>query len=505
VTLSAYWADGDRCQLFLGDCREVMAQLEPESFDAVVTDPPYGLEFMGAEWDSFGRDTGNGYKEKPRFTNGLRDKGFGELPNHFEAGRPYQQWCLQWATECMRVLKPGGYLLAFGGTRTYHRLACAIEDAGFEIRDSIDWIYGSGFPKGLDVGKAIDKAAGAQREVTGEGQAFGRGSMRNRSRVEMGYRPTELNPDGGISQITAPATEAARRWDGWNVALKPAHEPIVMARKPLAGTVAQNVLAYGTGALNIDPCRVGHRDERSLNRNESIGYGGSEAQGAVTDGGMGRWPPNVLLTHSPACIPLGTRKVKAVTGTSAGDPDGKGIYGTAFPRGDSRPTGKGDADGTETVEAWDCAPGCPVAELDRQSGATTSTQARHAKIMQRQDNEVYGQGLGSVTPGNTYTDSGGASRYFPVFRYEAKAGPGERPRGKDGTAHPTVKPVDLMAWLVRLVSRRDALILDPFAGSGTTGEACVVEGRRCVLIEREPKFAALTKARLAKPIQPGMF
>ncbi|MFN8995741.1 MAG: DNA-methyltransferase, partial [Pseudomonadota bacterium] len=189
-----------------------------------------------------------------------------------------------WA-ECLRVLKPGGHLLAFAGTRTQHRMAVRIEDAGFEIRDMIAWVYGSGFPKSMDVSKAIDKAAGAEREVLHE--------RVNRS---------SFDPDGeggggfqrGTIQQTAPATDAARQWTGWGTALKPALEPITVARKPLSGTVAATVLEHGTGALNVDGCRVGEREKRMLNRGGSIGYGGSEPQGVVEDGGCGRWPANLI-------------------------------------------------------------------------------------------------------------------------------------------------------------------------------------------------------------------
>jgi hypothetical protein len=208
-------------ELLHGDCVELMRAMPENSVDSIVTDPPYELSFMGKAWDG--------------------------------AGIAYS--LVMWG-EAFRVLKPGGHLLAFGGTRTYHRMACAIEDAGFEIRDSIHWVYGSGFPKSLNVGKAIDKAAGAEREVVGK-------------RTHIGYPDGDgvahlSNAKGHFGQtierrhdITAPATAEAARWEGWGTALKPAHEPVVVARKPLSGTVAGNVLVWGTGGLNIDGCRVG--------------------------------------------------------------------------------------------------------------------------------------------------------------------------------------------------------------------------------------------------------
>jgi site-specific DNA-methyltransferase (adenine-specific) len=200
--------------LLKGDCRQQLATLPDNSVHAIITDPPYELGFMGKTWDS----TGIAYN--------------------------VEVW-----TQCLRVLKPGGHLLAFGGSRTYHRLACAIEDAGFEIRDQIMWVYGSGFPKSLDVSKAIDKQAGAERQVVGN-HPNPASSIYSQSQNKM---PANVN-------ITAPSTDAAKQWDGWGTALKPAHEPIVLARKPLNGTVANNVLTHGVGALNIDESRITSTD-----------------------------------------------------------------------------------------------------------------------------------------------------------------------------------------------------------------------------------------------------
>ena len=245
-----------------GDCLEVMRGMADNSVDAIVTDPPYGLSFMGKKWDY-------------------------DVPS-------VEVWA-----ECLRVLKPGGHLLAFAGTRTQHRMAVRIEDAGFEIRDMIAWVYGSGFPKSLDVSKAIDKAAGAEREVIGSGK---------------GRTGAAAQPNGGSSfsddsyqwpgdyDITAPATEAAKQWQGWGTALKPSIEPVTVARKPLVGTVAANVLEHGVGALNIDGCRVGSDGGAKW---VPQGDKGDEGQfgGGIKDGGielvpgLGRWPANLILSY----------------------------------------------------------------------------------------------------------------------------------------------------------------------------------------------------------------
>ena len=239
-------------QLHLGDCLDVLTTLPDNSVDSIVTDPPYGLSFMGKKWDY-------------------------DVPS-------VAIW-----EQCLRVLKPGGHLLAFAGTRTQHRMACRIEDAGFEIRDMIAWVYGSGFPKSLDVSKAIDKAAGAEREVIG--------SYKGASNIGKESTSSYITTESGTATdvfITAPATEAARQWFGWGTALKPALEPITMARKPLSGTVAETVLQHGTGAINVDGCRVGTDGGTTRSDQAPYAESGWRTGHAVEPINAGRWPANII-------------------------------------------------------------------------------------------------------------------------------------------------------------------------------------------------------------------
>lgn len=453
-----YYED-DTVTLYAGDCIEVMRALPDSSVDAVVTDPPYGLEFMGKEWDrpwavsptqgvgfagrednltlpSFGdnrnancRGCGGRQRGKKRCTCTTPD--WDRKPGNDMA--EFQAWCLTWTTELYRVLKPGGHMLAFGGTRTWHRLACAIEDAGFEVRDSIAWMYGSGFPKSLDVSKAIDKAAGETREVVG--------TLTCKDMRGGNYS----GPQPGMEHnYTAPATPDAIRWQGWGTALKPAFEPIVVARRPLIGTVAANVLAHGTGALNIDGCRIGTTETLGRAKagwgNAAVGaddYGNFNSIGVTVEGG--RWPANVILDESQA------RELDLMSGL------------------------------TEARQSGWSKSGSKAGSNDSMSG---DNYARDAKL-------------------DSFTDpGGGASRFF----YTAKANTHERPR-IDGSAHPTVKPLTLMRYLVRLITPPGGIVLEPFAGSGTTLEACIVEGFKCIGIERDPTYLDLIVQRVSKPIQ----
>lgn len=942
--------------LFGGDALEILAELPDASVHAVVTDPPYGLEFMGKEWDSFGKEPRTDKRGviDPAEWGGAQDPGGGTAYSrsrvrtgaaHYggdaaAVGRAFGEWCEQWAAQCLRILKPGGHLLAFGGSRTYHRLACAVEDAGFEIRDSITWLYGSGFPKSMDVAKALDKAAGRERTMRVNerwAERYPNGPGGNLSGDDRSEHYSQAKRIVGNPLMTSdPVSEEAQRWAGWGTALKPSHEPlvvgrkpagqnailvdigshlgrlesactspvkpaersstptppteseekvgsapepvvtppedepgnatatggavgssaatgtsasesldvmfsstvtlwrdywaeistrmststtaiasrmttdleilnsyllqitpesitrdpsitsgksslvgvvdslfvasvlhsrvthalsaaesatdstptspqgevasadIVVGRKPLEGTVAQNVGKHGTGALNIDATRVGWGagGDKSAER-KAAGYseaarkamGGVVAQdnptgytGAVTgtDASKGRWPANVVLSHTDACQQVGTRQVRTGVavqrnlpdeGSQSGDvafkpstkrnPDatyadadgtetipawvcaqgcpvaeldeqsGKiksaGMYqkgarglgakegpasipidgltsasyadsggasrffptfeadgsepivvarkpldgtvvhnvaehgtgalnidasrvpadaklrawsdrygntdgyadgneflagglssrtGSTPPAGrwpanvvlshtpeceqigtrqvknragsindagprdnavygkDERPRGDwtayGDADGNEEVPAFECAPGCPIAELDEQSGKvkSTGTPDRPAQPTTYSNSGGYGGQLGLNAQGPLYSDEGGASRFFPTFRYQAKAPKKERPK-VDGVSHATVKPLALMRWLVRLVTPPGGVVLEPFAGSGTTIEACRLEGFKCIAVEAESDYHPLIAARMephnktwAKPVPP---
>lgn len=393
-----------------GDSRELIRALPDCSVDSVVCDPPYFLNFMGRDWD--------------------------KLDGNAAA-------CSDFWREVLRVLKPGGHLLAFGAPRTYHRLAVAVEDAGFEIRDSLHWVFGTGFPKSLNVSKALDKAAGAEREDLGPHPNWREGKRDNGQ--SMGSVPNE-------ARITAPATDAAKQWDGYGTALKPSHEPVIVARKPLTGTVAANVMEHGVGALNVDGCRVPCNDKTPFpvgaTSAESVFGGGSgryAGRPRPDDTNIaGRWPPNLLLTHSPDC-----------------------------------------------AEAA-CADDCPVAEMGRQSGTKTGKRAKRGAGM------GYHGASGTDAVGRGHSDTGTAARYFPCFRYQAKASKRERSAGLDDrNEHPTVKPIGLMRWLIRLVTPPGGLVLDPFTGSGSTGCAAALEGVRFLGFEQDAGHAETARQRIA--------
>ncbi|AFH21493.1 hypothetical protein OSG_eHP2_00100 [environmental Halophage eHP-2] len=393
-------------QIYTGDCFEQLPALDENSVHAIVTDPPYGLAFMGRSWDDF----------EPK---------------------EYQAWCEKWATECLRVLKPGGHLLAFSGNRTHHRLMSGIEDAGYEIRDTITWHYGSGFPKALDVSKAIDKQADADREVIRTEDK----SSKNGRRMNTGLDSKDRDTLNGEYEVTEPATEQAKQWDGFKSALKPATEFVCVARSPLAeDTIAENVVTNGTGALNIDACRIG-TDEILTGSASGFGHGGKYGDNddeydpePHKESNQGRYPSNVVFDAQQADVLDSNNETTISTG---GVPDGDEVDGRV---GDFQPSIR-DSTG----------------------------------------------GIG---------DEGGVSRYF----YTSKASKAERTLdGKIDNAHPTVKPIDLMEWLVSLATAEEQIVLDPFAGSGTTCKAAKNKNRQFIGIEQQAKWADVARVRSGLP------
>lgn len=467
-----YWrSECGRATIYVGDCREVLAQLAPGQFHAVVTDPPYGLEFMGKEWDAPWKNQGvtetveEGTDQSHPFRDGTqrvrygntrtrkvdaRDRRAAEMSDYVRAkylshnveyvrdSHLYQEWFAERAAEILRVAKPGAHLLSFGGTRMWHRMACAIEDAGWEIRDTVMWLYGSGFPKSMDISKAIDRMHGVEREAVG----------RSSSGLGAGQFTTAAGVDGGYGfkneyDVTEPATEDAKIWRGWGTSLKPAWEPVIVARRPLAGTAAECSLEHGCGGINVDACRVGTEggsraiegsEPDYLNNVYGTGMGGNPKDPNYK---AGRWPANVV--H----------------------------------------------DGSEEV-----------VELFPDTGGSRSerTGVRGGSSWHGQD------GIGTPDGVGTWpADQGGsAARFF----YTAKAnGDRDRPHAKGSTTHPTVKPLDLMRYLVRLVCVRGGTVLDPFMGSGSTGCAALEEGMAFVGVEQSQEYADIAVGRLKLALQ----
>ena len=491
-------------KVYCMDCIECMKKLEDNSIDAIITDPPYGLEFMGKDWDKFkqgkniaggttGENTPFGRKralpsfyqlsknKKNTITNPQgsfeHKKGFKQMVR-YATDKPtllaFQEFSFSWAKECLRVLKHGGYLLAFGGTRTYHRMVCGIEDAGFEIRDTIMWVYGSGFPKSLDISKAIDKMKG--RGSIKKGFRRMMPDMRGDNYAQ-GKR--EYGRDKVPTYYTEPDTKEAKQWDGWGTALKPACELVVVARKPLSEkTVALNVLRWGTGGINVDACRIGFISE--IDKKESKGKNQHS-----------KYPKSVMR-----------------------NPASNGIY-----RKDKRPAVDYVAQGRFPANLI----------LDEEAGKILDKQSGERKagyfLNKGENSEFFGLGKADNTGkfSGKLSDIGGASRFF----YCAKASKSERNfgcenlPGVDGghyrqdawsrkhmgntpdekrepvkNNHPTVKPIKLMEYLIKLVTRENAVVLDPFVGSGTTALACINLSRRFIGIEQSEEYCDIANARL---------
>lgn len=421
-------------QIMQGDCRERLKEIADASVDSVVCDPPYELSFMGKKWDS----TGIAYD--------------------------VSVW-----RECLRVLKPGGHLLAFGGSRTYHRLACAIEDAGFAIRDQIMWLYGSGFPKSLNVSKAIDAAAGEERE-RGPDRAIAYSdsdcwSVPNKSGIgndKSMFGIGAVRP-GGTRTTTLPSTDAAKQWDGWGTALKPAHEPIVLARKPLIGTVAENVLQHGTGGLNIDGCRVetGETLQAGSRRlGDGVKYGLCEPSTEYEQNNNGRWPSNFIHDGSPEVI---AGFPETTSGSGIKNPIG-GI--SMWERGSNwRDSGEYEGDSGSAARFFYCA---KASQEDRNEGLEDCPLRSAGSVTDRKDGS---DGLNSPRAGAGRTN-------------------GSR------NHHPTVKPINLARYLCRLVTPPGGVVLDPFAGSGSLGIGAILEGFTFIGIEQEAEYCEIANLRL---------
>ncbi len=496
-----------------GDCRELMADMPDESFTACLCDPPYGLQFMGKGWD------------------------------HGVPGVAY------WA-EVLRVMKPGGVLMAFGGTRTHHRLMVAIEDAGFEIFDTMMWLYGSGFPKSHDISKAINKAAGMEREVIGK-HPDPRHKYPNTDITGGRYiGGTPAARESGI--ITAPATPDAATWQGYGTALKPAWEPIVLARKPRLATYAATALEHGNGALNIDKSRIRTPDTLGGGAEKHCSFEGKDGwdrpwmhdelhQEAHAETiranvqhaeSLGRWPANLLLSHSPGCVRRGERRVKGNPKATRGKIRG-GIYELGI--GDAQvgqQIGYADPDGLETIADWDCVPDCAVRLLAEQSGERRVSGTAALGKIDKAGRAFFGgtwPGHESIKP----NDTGTAARFFKNFDpptrfvYSAKASRSERDKGLEGmpevvgkrtqdggddtrgrptprnrNPHPTVKPLAVTRYLATLLLppeayRDNATLLVPFAGVGSEMIGALRAGWRHVVgIELSEPYADMARRRI---------
>lgn len=418
-------------RLELGDCLDKLKELPDNSVDSIVTDPPYGISFMSKKWDY-------------------------DVPS-------VEIW-----TECLRVLKPGGHLLSFSGSRTYHRMAVRIEDAGFEIRDQIMWIYGSGFPKSHNIGKAVDKLLGNEREVVGRKIQRVDGTVRNKQPNGGFMKDNVVTKDSdGYIDVTKPGSPESEKWEGWGTALKPAHEPIVVARKPLSEkSVAENVLKWGTGGINIDESRIGYNDDKPKERGterentdwDGRGFGLGDRTEDWEPNNTGRWPANIILDEEAGQV------------------------------------------------------------LDEQSGISKSTPDK--RTTKTPTGQMFG--TGKIT---SHNDKGGASRFFycpktskkdrnegceeleqkrkkvAVIQTKGVANDGEWEDGKQLSSlmsnnHPTVKPTSLMEYLIKLVTPKGGVVLDPFMGSGSTGKAAVRNGFDFIGIEKEEEYLNIAKARI---------
>jgi site-specific DNA-methyltransferase (adenine-specific) len=566
--------------VFRGDCLDVMKALPDNSIDGVVTDPPYGLS------------------KEPNIVEVLTHWLAGDVYEHNGSGFMGKSWDSfipgpEYWKELYRVMKPGAFALIFSGTRTWDLMGISLRLGGFSIKDTISWLYSSGFPKSSNISAKIDQKFGLEREVIGQREDILKKQAadikRGRRKILDSYEAGAPERNSGFTtisaDITAPASEDAKDWSGYGTALKPAWEPIIIAQKPLEGTYVNNILKHGVGALNIDACRVhgGPSKGGSISGSTALGQGSGwnkhENRTIEIDRSMsqGRFPANLVLQHSPNCVKLGSKKIKG-SGTSKTFHDGyKGDSTTGFVRGISHPGNQhADPDGTETIEEYQCVSDCPVHLLNEQAGirpgckspskAKPSSKFRPEQGNYMPQDPIYGdtgyasrfflnlegeepsidseswecsedcpihlldEQSGNVSYGkkeggysysekeyqvegfvksckpkspSNYGDEGGASRFFlniegeePPTRFFYCGKASRKERG-EGNTHPTVKPKNLLLYLLKLITPpKPGIILDPFAGSGTTLVACKELGIPFIGIELESDYVEIAKKRL---------
>lgn len=498
------------------DCLIGLKSLPENSVDSVVTDPPYGLSKQ---------DQDDIIKCLTQWlTNNTYDHATtGFMNSKWDSFVPGPEiW-----KEVYRVLKPGGHMLVFAGTRTQDLMGISLRLAGFEIRDTLQYLYGSGFPKSMSIGIAIDKKERGHPQGSEDPDSPNAGKFKTqategkRSEFDAGQHfgagPGQFMLEPGVIQKRE-LTGVAKKWEGWGTALKPAYEPVILCRKPCSeSTVAGNVLKYGTGALNIDESRIGtSADIPSVQATRQSdypqSYSGDGAGWGRTRGGLagdkvdwkpsgGRFPANVLLQHSEECEQIGTKKVKNSSGSVSGkEPSHTGDENTAcYGEYDRVPfQAYGDAEGNEEVPVYKCVEDCPISILDKQAGFTKSGAMKH---------EVSGYSGESTTtfirgrsgPSNQHGDSGSVSRFF----YTSKASKKDRNTCADGkvresvgNGHPTVKPLKTMRYLVKLITPPNGIVLDPFTGSGTTGVAALMEKFDFIGFEKELAYFQIANKRL---------
>ena len=466
-----------KSKLFSGDNIESLKKLEDNSIDSVVTDPPYGLSFMGKKWD-------------------------------------YDVPSVDFWKEVYRVLKPGGHILSFGGTRTYHRMTVNIEDAGFEIRDQIMWLYGSGFPKSHNIGKAVDKLEGNEREIVGD-----------KPYKSINTKTTDIFMDDFSSKnrIQLQNTKGNSTWEGWGTGLKPANEPICLARKPLSEkTVAENVLRWGTGGVNVDGCRVGSdiipspqhktKDFKSV---RTAGEYNNTYKGEIIQN-EGRFPANIILECLCDEVIKG-EKGEVRKGHRDGFFNSNNVFEIKNDGKAERIVNYGDKGDTHTN------PMCPCYILDEQSGVSKLSKGLMKSAKSGNSEGRYNWNNGEKNDFESvrgHDDKGGASRFF----YQAKVSKAERNMGLDEfqqvdesknkaydvdggrkskydlavtkNNHPTVKPVSLMSYLCRLITPPGGIVLDPFMGSGSTGIAALLEDFSFIGMEMDEDYIKIAEARI---------